>query len=171
VKLFCPYCTKEIDQDTLQCPFCGTSYASETIQLLTEIVKVAAEENATERRQFIRIPKKFKLVYSTPKAFVEHYLSNIGQGGVFIPTHAPLEAGTQCDVKIVLPDGKEEIEVFCEVVWQQKEEVVTPEGISLAGMGVNFLNLSPEDKERIDAMCKEREKEIDKIFGGKNLKQ
>jgi uncharacterized protein (TIGR02266 family) len=171
VKLFCPYCTKEIDQDTLQCPFCGTSYASETIQLLTEIVKVAAEENATERRQFIRIPKKFKLVYSTPKAFVEHYLSNIGQGGVFIPTHAPLEAGTQCDVKIVLPDGKEEIEVFCEVVWQQKEEVVTPEGISLAGMGVNFLNLSPEDKERIDAICKEREKEIDKILGGKNLKQ
>jgi len=165
VKLFCPYCTKEIDQDTLQCPFCGTSYASETIQLLTEIVKVAAEENATERRQFIRIPKKFKLVYSTPKAFVEHYLSNIGQGGVFIPTHAPLEAGTQCDVKIVLPDGKEEIEVFCEVVWQQKEEVVTPEGISLAGMGVNFLNLSPEDKERIDAICKEREKEIDKILG------
>ena len=165
MKLFCPYCTKEIDQDTLQCPFCGTSYASETIQLLTEIVKVAAEENATERRQFIRIPKKFKLVYSTPKAFVEHYLSNIGQGGVFIPTHAPLEAGTQCDVKIVLPDGKEEIEVFCEVVWQQKEEVVTPEGISLAGMGVNFLNLSPEDKERIDAICKEREKEIDKILG------
>ena len=167
MKLFCPYCTKEIDQDTLQCPFCGTSYASETIQLLTEIVKVAAEENATERRQFIRIPKKFKLVYSTPKAFVEHYLSNIGQGGVFIPTHAPLEAGTQCDVKIVLPDGKEEIEVFCEVVWQQKEEVVTPEGISLAGMGVNFLNLSPEDKERIDAICKEREKEIDKILGRK----
>lgn len=167
MKLFCPYCTKEIDQDTLQCPFCGTSYASETIQLLTEIVKVATEEGATERRRFIRIPKKFKLVYSTPKAFVEHYLSNIGQGGVFIPTNAPLEAGTQCDVKIVLPDGKEEIEVFCEVVWQQKEEVVTPEGISLAGMGVNFLNLSPEDKERIDAMCKEREKEIDKILGRK----
>lgn len=167
MKLFCPYCTKEIDQDTLQCPFCGTSYASETIQLLTEIVKVAAEEGVTERRRFIRIPKKFKLVYSTPKAFVEHYLSNIGQGGVFIPTNAPLEAGTQCDLKIVLPDGKAEIEVFCEVTWHQKEEVVTPEGISLAGMGVKFLNLSPEARERIDAICKEREKEIDKILGRK----
>ena len=165
MKLFCPYCTKEINQDTLQCPFCGTSYASETIQLLTEIVKVAAEEDVSERRQFVRIPKKFKLVYSTSKAFVESYLSNIGQGGIFVPTNAPLERGTQCNVKILLPDGKEEIEVFCEVVWQQKEEVVTPEGKSLAGMGVKFLNLSPEGKERIDALCKERKNEIDRILG------
>jgi uncharacterized protein (TIGR02266 family) len=165
VKLFCPYCTKVIDQGTLQCPFCGTSYASETIQLLTEIVKVAAEEGISERRRFIRVPKKFKLVYSTSKAFVEHYLSNIGQGGVFIPTNTPLEVGTQCDVKIVLPDGKEEIQVFCEVVWQQNERVVTSEGISLAGMGVKFLNLSPEGKERIEALCTERKKEIDKILG------
>ena len=167
MKLFCPYCTKEINQGTLQCPFCGTSYASETIQLLTEIVKVAAEGGISERRRFVRIPKKFKLVYSTSKAFVEHYLSNIGQGGVFIPTSTPLEVGTQCDVKIILPDGKEEIEVFCEVVWRQNEEVVTPEGISLAGMGVKFLNLSLEGKKRIDAICKEREKEIDKILGWK----
>jgi len=165
VKLFCPYCTKEIDQGTLQCPFCGTSYASETIQLLTEIVKVAAEDGISERRQFIRVPKKFKLVYSTSKAFVEHYLSNIGEGGVFIPTNSPLEVGTQCNVKIVLPDGKEEIEIFCEVVWQQNEKVVTPDGTSLAGMGVKFLNLSPEGKERIDTLCKEREKEIDRILG------
>jgi hypothetical protein len=35
----------------------------------------------------------------------------------------------------------------------------------LAGMGVKFLNLSPEGRERIDAICKEREKEIDKILG------
>jgi len=165
VKLFCPYCTKEIDQNTLQCPFCGTSYASETIQLLTEIVKGVAEEEVSERRGFVRIPQKFKLVYSTPKAFVENYLSNIGQGGIFIPTNAPLETGTQCNVKIALPDGKDEIEVFCEVVWQQKEDVVTPEGKSLAGMGVKFLNLPPEGKERIEALCKEREKEIDKILG------
>jgi hypothetical protein len=78
VKLFCPYCTKEIDQDTLQCPFCGTSYASETIQLLTEIVKVATEEGVSERRRFIRIPKKFKLVYSTPKNTTSLILAKVG---------------------------------------------------------------------------------------------
>ena len=139
MKLFCPYCTKEINQGTLQCPFCGTSYASETIQLLTESVKVAVEEGGSERRRFIRIPKKFKLVYSSSKAFIEHYLTNISQGGIFIPTKNPLETGTQCDVKIVLPDGKEEIEVFCEVAWQQNEDVVTSEGKFLAGMGVKFL--------------------------------
>jgi type IV pilus assembly protein PilZ len=167
VKLFCPYCTKEINQATLQCPFCGTAYASETIQLLTDIVKGATEEDAAERRRFVRMPKKFKLVYSTSKAFVDNYLSNIGQGGIFIPTNAPLDTGTQCIVKILLPDGKDEIEVFCEVVWQQKEDVVTSEGKSLAGMGVKFLNLSPEGKERIDTLYKEREKEIDRILGRK----
>ena len=59
------------------------------------------------------------------------------------------------------------MKVFCKVVWHQNEEALTPEGISLPGMGVKFLNLSPENKERIDAICKEREKERDKILGGK----
>ncbi len=100
MKLFCPYCTKEIGSGYPPMSFLRHPHASETIQLLTEIVKDAAEDGFSERRQFIRIPKKFKIVYSTSKAFVEHYLSNISQGGVFIPTNAPLEAGTQCDLKL-----------------------------------------------------------------------
>lgn len=169
MKLFCPYCTKEINEGTLQCPFCGTSYQSETIQLLTELAKVATEEKVSERRRFFRFPKRFKIAYSTPKAFVENYLSHLSQGGVFIPTDSPLEPGVQFNLKIILPDGKEEMEVFCEVVWSQMEKGENLEKGSVKGMGVKFLNLSPEGKERINKICKEVEKEIEKILGCKKV--
>jgi hypothetical protein len=44
---------------------------------------------------------------------------------------------------------------------------VTHGGKFLTGMGVKFLNLSPEGKERIEGLCKEREKEINRILGCK----
>ena len=165
MKLFCPYCTKEINEVTLQCHFCGTSYDSETIQLLAELAKVATEENVSERRRFFRFPKKFKIAYSTPKAFVENYLSHLSQGGVFIPTDSPFESGVQFNLKIILPDGKGETDIFCEVVWSQKEEKVTSEGRSFSGMGVKFLDISPGDRKRIDLICQEVKGEINKILG------
>jgi hypothetical protein len=70
---------------------------------LIEIVKVAAEECATERLLIIRIPKKFKLVYSTSKALVENPLVILANTGVLIPTKALLVERTQYDLKIVMP--------------------------------------------------------------------
>jgi len=41
MKLYCPYCTKEVAPQTPQCPFCGTPYGLETLLLLKNFVREA----------------------------------------------------------------------------------------------------------------------------------
>jgi hypothetical protein len=41
MKLYCPYCTKEVAPQTPQCPFCGTPYSMETLLLLKNLVREA----------------------------------------------------------------------------------------------------------------------------------
>ena len=41
MKLYCPYCTKEVAPHTPQCPFCGTPYGLETLLLLKNLVREA----------------------------------------------------------------------------------------------------------------------------------
>ena len=57
-------------------------------------------------------------------------------------------------VKINLPNGEKDLELNCEVVWIRKKEISTPSGKFPSGMGVKFLNLSPEDKKKIERVIK-----------------
>jgi len=150
----CPYCTKEIPYDAAQCPYCGTSYGSQTIKILRSVVNQALFDSEEDRRRVDRIPKKFKIVYNAGNALINSYLSNIGVGGVFIPTENPMDSGTRLHAKITLPNDEKDLNVNCEVVWIRKKEVNTPSGKFPSGMGVKFLSLSPEDKKRIDRVIK-----------------
>jgi len=82
---------------------------------------------------------------------IHSYLGNIGVDGVFIPTDHPMDSGARLHVKINLPNGEKDLELNCEVVWIRKKEICTPSGKFPSGMGVKFLNLSPEDKKRLSA--------------------
>lgn len=155
VIIACPYCTREIPPDVRQCPWCGTTYGSETLQLIRRLVQKAAEEGDAERRVFDRVPKRYRIVYPSAKTLKEYYLANIGSGGVFIKTPHPLHRGARFSLKIFLPDGGAELEVFCEVMWSHGMEWKTAERTFPPGMGVKFLNLSPEAEERIRKLLRE----------------
>lgn len=150
LKVGCPYCTKEIFFDAVQCPWCGTSFGSKTMELLRSFANEGEGEAFDERRKEDRVPKKLKIAYSSPKALVNSYISNLGLGGLFIQTDQPLDKGSRFDLKISLPDGEKDLEVHCEVTWIRKEEKVTQKAKLPPGMGVRFLNFSPEDKKRIE---------------------
>jgi type IV pilus assembly protein PilZ len=150
----CPYCTKPLPQDAEQCPYCGTNFGSQTVNILRSVVNQALFDAEEDRRGVDRIPKKFKMVYNAGTALIHSYLGNIGVGGVFIPTDHPMESGTRLRAKLSLPDGEKDLEVICEVVWIRTQEVRTPSGKFPTGMGVKFLNLSPEDKKRIEHALK-----------------
>jgi len=92
--------------------------------------------------------KKFKIAYPTPNAFIKSYLHDIGTGGLFIKTSDPLICGEKFGLRISLPDNEKELEVFCEVVWNRKEEDTLNQGYP-PGMGVKFLNISKESMDRI----------------------
>ena len=154
MQIHCPYCTKEITRDEIQCPSCGTTYGLETLLLIKSVVKELML--GRPHRKYDRVPKKYAITYTTPKTLVRNYLSNIGQGGVFVPTKEPLERREKVSLKIFLPDGGKEVEVFGEVAWSRKAAKVTPKGKYAQGMGIKFLNLAREDKERILKLLRQR---------------
>jgi uncharacterized protein (TIGR02266 family) len=150
----CPYCTKIISRDEIQCPTCGTTYGLETLLLIKSVAKELML--GRPHRKYDRVPKKYAITYTTPKTLVRNYLSNIGQGGIFVPTKEPLERRKKVSLKIFLPDGGKEVEIFGEVAWSRKIAKVTPQGKYPQGMGIKFLNLAREDKERILKLLRQR---------------
>ncbi len=152
VTVGCPYCTREIAVNAKECPWCGTDYGSQTMELLRSFVKKGGAPPTKNRRKDDRVPKKFKVAYSSPKALKESYLSNISLGGVYIKTNSPLDPGTRFTLKIFLPDEKKELEVECEVAWAQTEEKVPRDKKLPPGMGIKFLNVSSEGKKRINTI-------------------
>ena len=149
MKPHCPYCTEDIAPDEIKCPSCGVTYGFDTLLLVKKIVEESMMEDQHEQRKQYRVPKTLKVTYSSPQALVESYLSNIGEGGVFIPTKEPLDRKEKITLKILLPDDKGEFEVMGEVAWSNKEDRVTPKKTFPAGMGIKFLKLSQDKKERI----------------------
>jgi len=85
----------------------------------------------------------------------ESYLSNISVGGVYIKTNSPLDKGTRFTLKLYLPDETKELEIKCEVAWAQTEDNVTPTEKRPRGMGIRFLDLSSEGKQRIDTILRQ----------------
>jgi len=106
-------------------------------------------ENLEERREHVRVSNEFKVAYSTPEAFGEDYIFNLSTGGLFIHSESPLTEGEEVRLEMHLPDKEEPMEVQGKVIWSRAEEEVTPEGTQPAGMGVEFIDLSKTQIERI----------------------
>jgi len=150
MKVYCPYCGKEITSETTKCSSCGTVYGDDTLEFVRGIFEKGNQQYKNERRRQIRVQKTFKAAYSTPKDFARRYIYGLSLGGVFVETNDPLEPGEKLDLKIFLLDKTESIEIPCEVMWSRKQEELTPEGKVLPpGMGVKFLDLSKSAIERI----------------------
>ena len=146
--LNCPFCFQEITPGITECPSCNHTYNSDTLRFINISQKVQ-EKHPHENRKQVRFPIKLRVVYSTPKAFADDYIFNLSFGGLFIETNNPLSSGEALDLKIFLPDKPAPMELCCEVMWSRKEEEVTPEGTLPPGMGMKFLSLSTEDKQRL----------------------
>jgi len=150
MNLTCPFCTKEIAPEEIQCSWCKTTYSLGTLLLLRRIAREAPawDENDEHRRE-ARIAKTLRVTYSTRSGNVGVVISNLSVGGLFVKTNDPLDKGEKTELVIFLPDKKKKLEVTGKVVWASREERVTPDGKLPPGMGVKFLNPSYEDIERI----------------------
>ena len=74
----CPYCTKELRPEAIKCPNCLTTYGNETIMLTKGVESEALRGFDEVQREYDRVPKRFKVTYSTPKVLEKCYLSDIG---------------------------------------------------------------------------------------------
>ncbi len=71
---------------------------------------------------------------------------DIGPGGVFVPTPAPLPPGTELELSLHLPGERRIIRAEGRVVWTN---LVDSPSLP-AGMGIRFLRIDPTDRIRLE---------------------
>ena len=113
-----------------------------------------ASERATmtERRQAPRstTPPATAVVrvkFQNKRQLKQTWIKDISKGGIFLRTQTPLEPYEKVTVVLELPDG-EEIELTGTVVHATPPK---EPGDGNAGMGVQFLDLTPEKRKRVDS--------------------
>jgi len=111
-----------------------------------------------EKREAPRTMIKIQVNCECDDAFLYDYSYDMSEGGLFISTSEPRNAGDKIKLSFILPEVLEEIEVAGKVAW------VNPPGSDdlPPGMGIRFLDLSEDKKELIQEV-------INRIEGGKGV--
>lgn len=106
-----------------------------------------------ERRRHKRYDVKLHADVATEDAFLFAYVSNISEMGIFLASDDPKPVGTRLKLRFKPIEAGEEFEVEGEVVWvnpvrEDKEENLNP------GMGVKFINIDDDRREKIIKLIK-----------------
>jgi len=98
-----------------------------------------------ERRRSPRVLISLEITYESGVDFICSFLSDIGEGGVFISTPNPLEVNTQLRICFHIPGMSDSLLVLGTVVWVRTlDESYKP------GMGIRFDEMEPADRKRLD---------------------
>ena len=95
-----------------------------------------------ENHQNVRAAERFDL--ESDHNFYTGLTQNISSGGVFIATHHLRKIGDRITLKFTLPGSAKQLAVETEVRWIRENSALMNAGASGTGMGVRFINLSPE---------------------------
>lgn len=114
----------------------------------------------TENQQNVRSSERFdlevKVDLESDHNFYTGLTQNISAGGVFIATHHIRRIGDRITLKFTLPGSEKTIDVETEVRWiRENTALQRVEGSS--GMGVRFINLTPEASAAITAFIQARD--------------
>ena len=104
----------------------------------------------SSRRDSLRVPTAMDVTFEDARGFERAYLRNISEGGVYLETDRPLPMGTRFELSINIADRGERVQLQVEVVWVNAHP--SPSSGLEPGVGVAWLDLSPEDKARIKAI-------------------
>ena len=113
-----------------------------------------------ENHQNVRAAERFdlevKVDLESDHNFYTGLTQNISSGGLFIATHHLRRIGDKITLKFTLPGSDKVVAVETEVRWiRENSALQRAEGGT--GMGVRFINLSPEASAAINAFVESRE--------------
>ena len=119
--------------------------------------KVSVEETVVqsdgERREERRRSKRAELIvrvdYSTVDEIFSEFTRDINEGGLFIETEKPRPTGTEVSLRFNLPGNVAPMQTVGRVVWVRSATDQEP-----AGMGIEFDELTDEDRDRINGMVR-----------------
>jgi uncharacterized protein (TIGR02266 family) len=100
-----------------------------------------------DRRQFYRATIKTAVHIGSESNFYTGFTDDISEGGLFVATHNLLANLAVVDLEFTLPDEGPPIRVRGEVRWVRE---YNPTSDGHPGMGIRFLGLSQEDRDRIE---------------------
>ena len=104
-----------------------------------------------ERRKNSRIPISLEVTFDSGEQLLSSYLFDIGEGGIFVGTSEPLEVGSTIRLCFHLPGMSNSLLVMGSVIWRQGSG-----DSSRPGMGIRFVEISDNDRERLDAFLMEQ---------------
>jgi uncharacterized protein (TIGR02266 family) len=107
----------------------------------------------TDRRVHPRVTLKTAVTLSSESNFYTGFTNDISEGGLFISTYNIQPAGAVLDIEFNLPDSDDPIRVQAVVRWVREPSPT----IETPGIGVQFVDLTPADRRRIERFVKHRE--------------
>jgi uncharacterized protein (TIGR02266 family) len=103
-----------------------------------------------------RYDLEIKVDLESEHNFYTGLTQNISAGGLFIATHHLRRIGDRITLKFQLPGSEQAVEVETEVRWIRENSALNrAEGST--GMGVRFINLSPEATTAITKFLSNRD--------------
>ena len=108
--------------------------------------------SGADRRRSVRVPLNLlvQFRYDASDELICEYALDISEGGIFIKSDEPKEAGSMLYLQFVLKNGVRLIEGLGRVAH------VSRFGSDIRGMGIQFVNLDEESKETIRLLVKSR---------------
>jgi type IV pilus assembly protein PilZ len=103
----------------------------------------------SERRSYERIDVEWSVDCETEQTFLYASITNISEMGIFVATHEPLEVGTRLTLRFAMPGEQAPFILFGQVAWVNPIKLLSDN--PNPGMGVRFVDLSSENRERIIA--------------------
>lgn len=101
---------------------------------------------ASNRRSYHRFPVAWAVDCVAEDNFLFASITNISQMGIFVKTTDPLALGTRMELSFA-PPGLAPFKLDGEVTWVN---AVRPDGDNPnPGMGIRFVELKPEERERL----------------------
>lgn len=105
------------------------------------------DPSSLNRRRSSRFEVTWQVDCETEDTFLYAYITNISEMGIFVKTEKPLAVGTELVLRFASPSTEETFVLRGIVQWINP---VRPLGENLnPGMGIRFLSLKPEERERI----------------------
>jgi len=108
-------------------------------------------QDGEDRREHQRYETSIAVDYASGDTFLFAYLQNISEMGIFIRTEDPLSVGSRMRLRFHVDDG-DPLVLQGEVAW------INPVRIGgdnpNPGMGVRFIQLTPETREQVVALVR-----------------
>ncbi len=106
-----------------------------------------------DKRKFERLPSDIKSEVHFDDGMTYSKSVDISKGGLFISTPEPLHVGSEVSLSLQIP-GEESVDIKGVVKWVRESVDITRDESDKIGMGIEFVNLSQKEQERLKKVSK-----------------